>query len=128
MHIKNKDTEVERSADVTIEIEKREKGEEFKFEDLLMYHQDCYGGKIKIEVIKKQEDLSQRHYNLFKLICVRCGREIYLDKDSNSPADVIKTSVDGKEREIDGIQIETTHSTYTSFHHLKILVKLRSKS
>jgi hypothetical protein len=78
MHIKNKDTEVERSADVTIEIEKREKGEEFKFEDLLMYHQDCYGGKIKIEVIKKQEDLSQRHYNLFKLICVRCGREIYL--------------------------------------------------
>jgi hypothetical protein len=89
-------------ADFTIEVKKKEKDEDFKFEDLEMWHQECYGGKIKIEITKEQ--LSGDWFTLYKLTCTRCGREIYLDKNSDSPADIIKTSIDEKERTIKGFK------------------------
>jgi hypothetical protein len=124
-----KQKEVIKMADFTIEVKKKEKDEDFKFEDLEMYHQECYGGKIKIEVVEVTEVKSAADegtpHALFKLSCTRCGREIYLDKNSNSPAEVIKTSIDGKEREIDGIQIEYTE-LFTNFNPLRVIGKLKT--
>jgi len=112
-------------ADFTIEVKKKEKDEEFEFKDLEMYHQECYGGKIKIEVTEETESASSTCHTLFKLSCTKCGREIYLDKNSTFPAEIIKTSVDGKERKIDGIEIERS-GLYTAFNPLEVIVKLKT--
>jgi hypothetical protein len=112
--------------DVTIEVKKKEKDEEFKFEDLEMYHEDCYGGRIKIEVTKKHEAYGlKRDLTLYKLTCTRCGREIYLDKNSNSPADIIKTSIDEEERTIEGFGIVEENPNEAVLILLKILVKIK---
>jgi hypothetical protein len=114
---------------VTIEVKKQEKDEEFKFEDLEMYHGDCYGGRIKIEVTEKREVFGQtsgrrKWLTFYKLTCTRCGREIYLKKNSNSPADIIKTSIDEEERTIEGFEIEEENSEAV-LTLLRILVKIK---
>jgi hypothetical protein len=115
-------------ADFTIEVKKKEKDEDFKFEDLEMYHQECYGGEIKIEVTEETDRNEDIKYALFKLTYTRCHRTIYLNINSNFPAEIIKTSIDGKEREIKGFEIERGEKSWnTIFQPLKILVKLKPK-
>jgi hypothetical protein len=114
--------------DFTIEVKKKEKDEDFKFEDLEMYHQECYGGKIKIEVTE-ETTRGRDKYALFKLTCTRCHRTIYLNINSNSPAEIIKTSIDEEEREIRGFEIERGEERWnTILQPLKILVKLKPKT
>jgi hypothetical protein len=114
-------------ADFTIGVKKKEKDEDFKFEDLEMYHQECYGGKITIEVTEKT-DSNEDKYALFKLTCTRCHRTMYLDINSNSPAEIIKTSIDGEEREIKGFEIEERGGAFgLTLQPLKVLVKLKPK-
>ena len=67
----------------TIEVEKKGKDEEFTLEDLEMYHEECYGGKIEAT----DEDL---------LSCKRCGYFEEIDKDI--ALTIIKTVIDGQER------------------------------
>lgn len=72
----------------TIEVKKKEKDEEFSFEDLAMFHKECYGGRMRI-----QTDPS------LKLICQRCRVEVALS--SLAVAEIVRTAMDGQERKGD---------------------------
>ena len=79
----------------TIEVKKREKDEEFSFEDLEMFHQECGGGKIEV----RNRDKGWRDF-----ICKRC--EVSECKISPENAlKIIQTAIDGKKRRL-GIWIE----------------------
>lgn len=52
-----------------IEVKKRGKDEEFGFEDLEMFHQECYGGKIKV---KPEFSAKRETVNEWLLQCERC--------------------------------------------------------
>lgn len=79
----------------TIEVKKRGKDEEFSFEDLELFHQECFGGEIKIT----QSEFSHipRGYNL---TCQRCKSEREIDIRIEAIG-IIKTAIDGKEREME---------------------------
>ena len=83
----------------TIEVEKRGKDDEFKFKDLKMFHHECYGGTIKCDY--------QGGY--WELSCQRCGLETAVHityrsgvgrEDSEETINIIKTAIDGRERNI----------------------------
>ena len=71
----------------TVEITKQDAGQEFSFGDLRMKHQDCFGGKIKIE-----HDNSCRQA---LLICKRCGFSERIFKDDL--VKIINTAVLGND-------------------------------
>jgi hypothetical protein len=78
----------------TIEVEKKKKDEDFSFEDLEMFHQECYGGKIKITQSKLNN--FPKGYNL---ICQRCKSEKEIE--ISDVIEIIKTAVDKEERELE---------------------------
>ncbi|GAH71597.1 unnamed protein product [marine sediment metagenome] len=55
----------------TIDVKEKGKNEEFSFKDLEMFHQECYGGKIK----QNYEGPNWR------LTCQRCGQWCAVKED-----------------------------------------------
>ena len=84
----------------TIEVEKREKDEKFKFEDLEMFHQDCYGGKINKKFIEVEINPEKKESSLLEIECVCCRQKIWIPE--NSIIEIVKTAKDGQERKIKG--------------------------
>lgn len=80
----------------TIEVKKKEKDEEFSFEDLEMFHQECYGGKIKVDSCSPDGTGGE---GAQLLECERCGESIRV-LVSGHTATIIKTAIDGQERKI----------------------------
>ncbi|PJC28959.1 hypothetical protein CO010_00955 [Candidatus Shapirobacteria bacterium CG_4_8_14_3_um_filter_39_11] len=68
----------------TIEVKKREKDEEFSFKDLEMFHQECYGGKIK--------------WIGAALECKRCRGNIPFS--GREEKKIVLTAIDGEERRL----------------------------
>jgi len=90
----------------TIEVGKKTKDEEFNFEDLEMFHQECRGGKIK-------QKLDDHAGTLWAFTCQRC-------KDSRimpayNAAEVIQTAIDGRKRKFE----------HPRFHEVDIVVVQR---
>lgn len=76
----------------TIEVERKERAEEFSFGDLELCHQECYGG----EVVQEFDD----DHGSWRCECTRCGCEIF----RLSPKETIlitQTAIDGQERKFD---------------------------
>ncbi len=78
-----------------IEVKKKGKDEEFSFDDLELYHQECSGGKVKDNTESTLSFL--RGYNL---TCQRCKCEREIDIGIESIV-IIKTAIDAEEREIE---------------------------
>lgn len=76
-----------------IEVKKKGKDGEFSFKDLEMFHQECYGGKIKVESLGDRDWL---------LTCQRCSQQCELGgkgREDGIPR-IIRTAIDGQEREV----------------------------
>jgi len=106
----------------TIEVKKRRQDEKFSFDDLEIFHQECFGGSIKKAsyyecertrggTFKVQEDgfipIGETCYgayakrNFWMLICQRCKATIEIEIAPKLQAiEVIVTAIDGKERKI----------------------------
>ena len=96
----------------TIEVRKKEKGEEFDFKDLEMFHQECYGGKIEAEDVElpgeyipgiQREGLEiEKGVTLpefkVRLYCQRCRQGILIETEKRTG--IVKTAIDGEERKI----------------------------
>ena len=80
----------------TIEVVKQDNDSEFSFEDLEMFHKECYGGKIK--QLKTQDR--------WTLSCARCSISISVDLEEGR--DIIRTAVDGEQR--------TTKTAYPGYY------------
>ncbi len=83
----------------TIEVEKKEKDEEFGFKDLEMYHKECIGGRIKQKpycinkitssnqhakdegfgFLKSAEEDGGTIRNFWGLTCQRCNASIEIE-------------------------------------------------
>lgn len=110
----------------TIEVKKKEKDEEFGFEDLEMFHKEC-GGRIKQEPHHEHDPqgakfndrmlckgfhvlgfgCSEKTYpvekNLWILTCQRCAASIEVNVEPEFQAtQVIATAIDGEEKKISG--------------------------
>ncbi len=99
----------------TIEVKKRGKDEKFSFEDLEMFHQECYEGGIKksqyyqgiggclSQKIETPLEINDDAYDYFlsgwKLTCQRCWVTKLILADVQG-LEIIKTAIDGKERKI----------------------------
>ena len=78
----------------TIEVKKKGKDEEFGFKDLEMFHQECYGGKIKQSQYREREED-------WMLTCQRCGQWCVISGDlEDGVPRIVKTVMDGQERKI----------------------------
>jgi len=105
----------------TIEVKKREKDEKFSFEDLEMFHQECFGGSIeKVSYYEYKEmygdtfkiqahefrPIGETRYggayvkrNFWILICQRCKATIEIEiAPKLQTVEIIATAIDGKER------------------------------
>lgn len=82
---------------VTIEVSRKEKGDEFTICDMEMFHQDCDGGKIHAEPTSASQQV--------KLSCVRCGFYCFIE----SWLQIVKTAVDGEERKFTCLVDEKYH-------------------
>jgi len=89
----------------TIEVKKRSKDEEFSFEDLEMFHQECYGGRIKVKGVEGEEKGVQ-------LVCSRCRSKKFDDRDVI--IGITQTAIDGKEKgfKLDVSDPYTSHPLY----------------
>ena len=76
----------------SIEVNKKRKRDEFTFEELEMFHGDCYGGRIEKDFDKKERSWS--------LTCSRCGQSIRVFTEGQT-SEIIRTAIDGKERILD---------------------------
>ena len=78
----------------TIEVKKRGKDEKFSFEDLEMFHQECYIGRIE------QEIGSGFGFGEGILTCTRCEerRRVLIGQDMVFK--IIQTAIDGEERKL----------------------------
>ena len=90
----------------TIEVKKRGKDEKFSFEDLEMFHQECYGGKIELESEKRDEyghkvehGVSVPEYDGWNLICPRCEDKAWIFKGEKSLM-IVQTAIDGEEKKL----------------------------
>ena len=81
----------------TIEVGKKERDEEFDFEDVrkkaTLTHQECFGGKVKW----KDEMVGW----IFQ--CQRCGSQTFVGSCRHNKAreTIIKTAIDGQERNLE---------------------------
>ncbi len=97
----------------TIEVEKKRKEEMVTFRYLKMFHQECMGGEIAVNE-SKTTFLSEREVNGYKLpqtnffylTCQRCEGGIGIEKQSGGSTEIIKTSIDGQQRNIKGFTME----------------------
>ena len=76
----------------SIEVKRMKKQDEFSFEELDMFHGDCYGGRIEKEFDKEGRSWS--------LTCSRCGQSIKVFTEGQT-SEIIRTAIDGKERILD---------------------------
>ena len=77
----------------TVEVEKKRRDEDFTFSLLSLFHRECMGGTI----LKIMSDLSGQYW---RLICTRCNAEVGVSQGGT--ISIIKTAIDGEEREIEG--------------------------
>lgn len=78
----------------TIEVGRKGKDEEFRFEDLEMFHGECYGGKIEI----KPDSSPGLRPSSRNLDCMRC-HSIVNGVGEEDIVKIIQTAIDGEERE-----------------------------
>lgn len=105
-------TKEEEEGMFTIEVKQRGKDEEFHFRKLELFHQECYGGRIFTDSLGTRIDVegegetktSISELPVFELTCSRCKRTMWILEQSEAPAEVIKTAIDGQERKISGYQ------------------------
>ncbi|XOB42533.1 MAG: hypothetical protein ACKKMP_00540 [Candidatus Nealsonbacteria bacterium] len=89
-----------------VEIEKIEVEDRYKsidFENLKMYHKECYGGEIEVSEINGGHWYKDsKPENCIALICNRCKKRIWILScvNVNIYKLFVKTAVDGKKREI----------------------------
>jgi len=88
----------------TIEVKKKEKDKKFSFKDLEMFHQECCSGQIKLEVTRARANcFSEIPVELYELTCARCGERVWLKKQSRGLSKIIRTAIDERKREINGV-------------------------
>ena len=84
----------------TIEAKKREKDEEFNFEDVIknanVVHDNCYRGKTEIKFVEGEDD------DYWFFYCGRCDAEEKIDQsdEGEMKLKIIQTAIDGEERQL----------------------------
>ncbi|XOB46751.1 MAG: hypothetical protein ACKKMV_01005 [Candidatus Nealsonbacteria bacterium] len=79
----------------TIEVEKKEKDEEFSFEDLNIYHGECKG-KLKVSEINGKIKKEWPYYNkesYLELACHKCKTRIWVRMKENLQTKILNTAI-----------------------------------
>ena len=90
-----------------IDVEKRGKDEDFAFNDLKMWHRECYGGRLEVMGLKEQRESMEARGEmpvlhadpqepLTTLICRRCG--VTGQFMSGEVLGIVQTAIDGQQR------------------------------
>jgi hypothetical protein len=69
-------------------VERRKEDNDFDFDDLKLFHKECYGGRVDHEWA----------WGSYVLFCYRCGEVI--DFPEEWMKKIVCTAVDGKERKL----------------------------
>ena len=93
----------------TIEVEKKEKDEDFELKDLRLNHKECYGGNIKIRLEPTDSFTSVLPLNWeIQIKCKRCNLIAALKVEDSLVQKIqialIKTAMDGKTRSFKDIK------------------------
>jgi len=85
----------------TIEVERKEKDEEFDPEHLKLFHKECYGGKVEARVEPVGASVLPLEYEV-RVRCQRCGECVKLPYSllQEIRGSIVKTAIDGEERKI----------------------------
>jgi hypothetical protein len=77
----------------TIEVKKKERDKKFSFDELALFHSECYGGKV----LYYWESFAG---HLFE--CIRCGKTITIKDDiiEKIKSKIVLTAIDGKKRRL----------------------------
>ena len=91
----------------TIEVEKKDKDENFALNSLKMRHKECYGGVIEFD---ENKDVSSIFYDesfyrfVFSFNCKRCQQTVAILRDKKTikeiPFKIALTAMDGEERQL----------------------------
>lgn len=77
----------------TIEVKKREKDEEFTFEDVKkearVFHEDCHRGKVRWRDTEGDQ---------WVFDCQRCENGTFINGPERLKTEIVSTAVDGQER------------------------------
>ncbi len=76
----------------TIEVKKKGKDEDFNFESLELFHQECHSGRIE----KDQRTISHEPPK-WELTCSRCDAAKLVYEEALTA--IVATAIDGQERE-----------------------------
>ena len=76
-----------------IQVRKKNAADDFSFVDMELLHQNCCGGKIESHFTERDRS----KVSLWSLDCQRCSEHFLMN--TKEAATVIRTAVDGQERE-----------------------------